>query len=114
MPGAIEGESSGNDLLVSQFYLEQPLGNADEARHIFCLECADGLGFSHPTAGGRRCPACQTLLSNPDDAVSTILNPTEDYKTSVLSGLDPNTVMESAGRALGFWAYQSTQEMYVT
>jgi hypothetical protein len=52
------------------------------------------------------------MLLNPDDAVSTILNPTEDYKTSVLSGLDPNTIMECAGRALGFWAYQITQEMY--
>ncbi|KAJ5674441.1 uncharacterized protein N7477_004375 [Penicillium maclennaniae] len=80
--------------------------------HIFCLGCADSLGLSLPTAGGRRCPACQTLLSNPDDAVSTILNPTEDYKTSVLSGLDPNTIMECAGRALGFWAYQSTQEIF--
>ncbi|KAJ5647825.1 cyclin [Penicillium lividum] len=80
--------------------------------HIFCVGCADGLGLSHPTADDRRCPACSTILSNPDDAVSTILNPTEDYKTSVLSGLDPNTVMECAGRALGFWAYQSTQEIF--
>ncbi|KAJ5539583.1 cyclin [Penicillium frequentans] len=80
--------------------------------HIFCVGCADGLGLSHPTADDRRCPACSTVLSNPDDAVSTVLNPTEDYKTSVLSGLDPNTVMECAGRALGFWAYQSTQEIF--
>jgi E3 ubiquitin-protein ligase CCNP1IP1 len=42
----------------------------------------------------------------------TILNPTEDYKTSVLSGLDPNTIMECAGRALLFWSYQTNQEMY--
>ncbi|OKP15034.1 E3 ubiquitin-protein ligase CCNB1IP1 [Penicillium subrubescens] len=94
MQGAIEGEGRGNDF------------------HIFCLGCADGLGLSLPTADDRRCPACQTVLSNPDDAVSTILNPTEDYKTSVLSGLDPNTIMECAGRALGFWAYQSTQEIF--
>ncbi|KAJ5756732.1 Zinc finger RING-type [Penicillium manginii] len=74
--------------------------------------CAGDLGLAHPTNGDRRCPACSTVLSNPDDAVSTILNPTEDYKTSVLSGLDPNTIMECAGRALGFWAYQSTQEIF--
>ncbi|KAJ5638579.1 cyclin [Penicillium herquei] len=79
--------------------------------HIFCLECADGSGLSHSAIEKRRCPACQTSLSNPDDAVATILNPTEDYKTSVLSGLDPYTIMECAGRALGFWAYQSTQEI---
>jgi len=45
--------------------------------------------------------------------VITNLNPTEDYKTSVLSGLSPNVIMECAGRALGFWAYQITQEVYV-
>ncbi|KAJ5584879.1 uncharacterized protein N7459_004679 [Penicillium hispanicum] len=84
----------------------------DRRCHIFCLGCADGLGLSHPSTDDRRCPACQTVLSNPDDAVSTVLNPTEDYKTSVLSGLDPNTIMECAGRALGFWAYQSTQEIF--
>jgi E3 ubiquitin-protein ligase CCNP1IP1 len=50
-------------------------------------------------------------LPNPDDVVVTNLNPTDDYKTSVLSGLSPNIIMECAGRALGFWAYQTTQEM---
>ncbi|OJK04358.1 hypothetical protein ASPACDRAFT_55849 [Aspergillus aculeatus ATCC 16872] len=69
------------------------------------------LGLSHPTSVDRRCPACQTILVNPDDAVATILNPSEDYKTSVLSGLDPNTIMECAGRALLFWTYQTTQEV---
>lgn len=82
-------------------------------RHIFCLPCADTLGLSRPTHGERRCPACQTVLVNPDDAASTVLNPSEDYKTSVLSGLDPNTIMECASRALVFWAYQTTQEMCV-
>ena len=52
-------------------------------------------------------------LPNPDDVVSTQLNPTEDYKTSVLSGLNPSIIMECAGRGLAFWTYQSTQEMYV-
>ncbi|RHZ63680.1 hypothetical protein CDV55_107251 [Aspergillus turcosus] len=80
--------------------------------HIFCLPCADTLGLSRPTHGERRCPACQTVLVNPDDAASTVLNPSEDYKTSVLSGLDPNTIMECASRALVFWAYQTTQEIF--
>ncbi|RAK76834.1 uncharacterized protein BO72DRAFT_430028 [Aspergillus fijiensis CBS 313.89] len=80
--------------------------------HIFCLQCASNLGLSHPTSVDRRCPACQTILVNPDDAVATILNPSEDYKTSVLSGLDPNTIMECAGRALLFWTYQTTQEVF--
>ncbi|KAF9893263.1 hypothetical protein FE257_011693 [Aspergillus nanangensis] len=79
--------------------------------HVFCLRCADSLGLSHPAPEQPQCPACQTILSNPDDAVMTVLNPTEDYKTSVLSGLDPNIIMECAGRALLFWTYQTTQEI---
>ena len=80
--------------------------------HIFCLGCADKSGLSHSREAERKCPACSTQLSNLDDAVKTSLQPTEDYKTSVLSGLDPTTIMECAGRGLAFWAYQTTQEMY--
>lgn len=80
--------------------------------HIFCLDCANRLQLSNPPPGQRPiCPACEVHLNNPDDAVITNLNPTEDYKTSVLSGLSPNIIMECAGRALSFWAYQSTQEL---
>lgn len=45
--------------------------------------------------------------------MSTQLNPTEDYKTSVLSGFSPSIIIECAGRGLAFWSYQSTQEMYL-
>ncbi|KAI0970290.1 hypothetical protein F4678DRAFT_480521 [Xylaria arbuscula] len=80
--------------------------------HIFCGDCATRLGLAsqrrdQPTA----CPACGTLLTNPDDAVITNLKPSEDYKTSVLSGLSPNVIMDCATRALSFWAYQVTQEI---
>ncbi|KAI5286124.1 hypothetical protein KEM54_000042, partial [Ascosphaera aggregata] len=76
-------------------------------------EFEESMTTSHFTVDQN--PQAFTLISvllNPDDAVSTILNPTEDYKTSVLSGLDPNTVMECAGRALAFWTYQTTQEIF--
>ena len=79
--------------------------------HIFCLICSENLGLSAPAGAGRACPACQASLPNPDDVVSTQLQPTEDYKTSVLSGLSPNVIVECAGRGLAFWSYQSTQEM---
>ena len=79
--------------------------------HVFCNQCSDSLGLTAPANVNRICPACQTALPQPDDAVSTSLQPTEDYKTSVLSGLNPSTIMECAGRALAFWSYQSTQEM---
>ena len=41
----------------------------------------------------------------------TTLNPSEDFKTSVLSGFSPNVVMECAGRALSFWAHQMSQDV---
>ncbi|RMD43741.1 hypothetical protein DV735_g1372, partial [Chaetothyriales sp. CBS 134920] len=53
-----------------------------------------------------------TPLPNQNDAVQTHVNPSEDYKTSVLSGLDPTTIMECAGRALAFWTYQTTHEIF--
>ncbi|KAF4337694.1 e3 ubiquitin ligase ccnb1ip1 [Fusarium beomiforme] len=81
--------------------------------HIFCMECAQRLGVTEQEADRRNtCPACHSQLTNPDDAVITNLNPSEDYKTSVLSGLSPNVIMECAGRALSFWAYQTTQDIY--
>ncbi|CAO1601304.1 hypothetical protein XANCAGTX0491_004971 [Xanthoria calcicola] len=79
--------------------------------HIFCSACSHSLGLDAAPTAHRTCPACETSLPNPDDAVSTQLNPTEDYKTSVLSGLSPSTIVECAGRGLAFWSYQSTQEI---
>lgn len=111
----VERKGRGHNMLVCYLPIQAiHSANADIIhRHIFCLQCADRLGLSIPGPRERRCPACQAVLSNPDDAVSTVLNPTEDYKTSVLSGLDPNTIMECAARALMFWSYQTTQEMCV-
>ncbi|TVY13576.1 E3 ubiquitin-protein ligase [Lachnellula arida] len=80
--------------------------------HVFCVECSNRCQLSGQRDGMRRiCPACDAYLPNPDDVVVTNLNPTEDYKTSVLSGLSPNTIMECAGRALSWWAYQTAQEI---
>ncbi|KAK8127409.1 hypothetical protein PG984_008517 [Apiospora sp. TS-2023a] len=84
--------------------------------HVFCTECAAQSGLAGPGSSSRHvqehvCPACHASLSNPDDAVIANLNPSEDYKTSVLSGLSPAIIMECAGRALSFWAYQTTQEV---
>ncbi|EMC91898.1 hypothetical protein BAUCODRAFT_58923, partial [Baudoinia panamericana UAMH 10762] len=79
--------------------------------HIFCIACSESLGLANANGAVRTCPACDTQLANPDDAVVTQLNPTEDYKTSVLSGLSPSIIMECAGRGLSFYSYQTTQEI---
>ncbi|KAK0944608.1 hypothetical protein LTR48_005697 [Friedmanniomyces endolithicus] len=87
--------------------------------HIFCVPCSETLGLasdpapahSSSSAHARVCPACETELAGLDDVVVTRLNPAEDYKTSVLSGLSPTIVMECAGRALAFFSYQTAQEI---
>ncbi|EPS43404.1 hypothetical protein H072_2637 [Dactylellina haptotyla CBS 200.50] len=85
--------------------------------HIFCSSCADNLLLKQATSSRHlgaitpTCPACHTELKNPDDIVKTNLNPTDDYKTSVLSGLSPNLILEIAGRGISFWMYQTTQEI---
>lgn len=85
---------------------------ANRQSHVFCIDCSTRCQLSGQRDGQRPvCPACNMNLPNPDDVVITNLNPTEDYKTSVLSGLSPNIIIECAGRSLGFWAYQTTQEM---
>jgi hypothetical protein len=79
--------------------------------HVFCTRCADSTGLSQAPNANRQCPACGTNLTNPDDVVVAGLNPSEDYKTSVLSGLSPTIIMECASRGLGFYTYQSSQEI---
>lgn len=81
--------------------------------HIFCLDCGSRTGLIGAAPDRRVCPACQTHLPRPDDAINTILNPSEDYKTSVLSGLCPEAIMECAGRGLSFWSYQMVQDLFV-
>ncbi|KAH7105728.1 hypothetical protein BKA62DRAFT_690708 [Auriculariales sp. MPI-PUGE-AT-0066] len=74
--------------------------------HIFCLPCATESFTANPQV----CPACECFLPEPDDCMSTSLHPTNDYKTSVLSGLGPSTIVDIAGRAMAFWSYQMHQE----
>ncbi|KAG8690326.1 hypothetical protein FRC08_010564, partial [Ceratobasidium sp. 394] len=68
-------------------------------------ECANELFGASQT-----CPACESSLTEPDDVVICSLHPTNDYKTSVLSGLSPALVLEISGRAISFWQYQIHQE----
>lgn len=78
--------------------------------HIFCLSCANThQSLTHPNPYPV-CPACETSLPEPEDVVCTSLNPSADYKASVLSGLHPSIILEIASRALNFWAYQQSME----
>lgn len=81
--------------------------------HIFCVSCAEATGLAtlDQHFGARVCPACNTNLPTVDDAVLTLVNPPDEYKTSVLSGMSPTIIMEIASRGMAFWHYQATQEM---
>jgi hypothetical protein len=50
-------------------------------------------------------------LANPNDVVVHGLNPSEDYKTCLLSGFSPMAITEVAGRGLAFCSYQASQEI---
>ncbi|PVH80378.1 hypothetical protein DL98DRAFT_459741 [Cadophora sp. DSE1049] len=80
--------------------------------HIYCPECANVLQLFSVRDGQRPiCTACDGQLSNPEDVVGVNLSPSEDYKSCVLSGLSPTVILECAGRALNFWAYQTNSEI---
>lgn len=114
VPRATRRSSRGDHVQVSSDNPNSRLALTDlSASHIFCLPCSETLGLANPDSAARSCPACNTHLANPDDAVVTHLSPTEDYKTSVLSGLTPGVIMECASRGVAFWSYQATQEMHV-
>lgn len=77
------------------------------------MECAERLGFAgQETEPRNTCPACQTQFNSPEEALIANLNPSDEYKATILGGLSPNIVMDCASRALRFWAYQTTQDMY--
>ncbi|RDA82791.1 hypothetical protein CP532_6282 [Ophiocordyceps camponoti-leonardi (nom. inval.)] len=80
--------------------------------HILCVDCMQQLDLdSSKPLEPAKCLACLCPLEKPTDAVMINLNPTEDYKTTALSGLSPNIIFECACRALNFWTYQRTQEV---
>ncbi|KAH6635234.1 hypothetical protein B0J18DRAFT_41408 [Chaetomium sp. MPI-SDFR-AT-0129] len=76
--------------------------------HVICSRCANnhGLAGSAPFT----CPVCRQSLGV-SEVCEQVLQPSEEWKSVALSGLSPTIVMECAGRALGFWSYQMTNQI---
>ncbi|KAI8338800.1 hypothetical protein EDC96DRAFT_523236 [Choanephora cucurbitarum] len=74
--------------------------------HIFCVECANTT-FSKSLV----CPACHANLTQNDDIILIELNPSEEYKSSVLAGLKPEVILDISMRAIAFYEYQTSQEI---
>ncbi|KDR83421.1 hypothetical protein GALMADRAFT_54739 [Galerina marginata CBS 339.88] len=95
-----------SELKCNRLSCRRPLTDKAVVVSVFAaIECANEL-FN----AARLCPACDTTLTEPDDVVVCSLQPTNDYKTSVLSGLAPSVILEICSRAISFWQYQIHQE----
>ncbi|XP_069187372.1 E3 ubiquitin-protein ligase CCNB1IP1-like [Procambarus clarkii] len=73
--------------------------------HIFCDTHGTPLA-QIPTV----CSACGAKLVDKTDVHRVNLDPSEQFKSMILAGLRPATVMEVCHRALAFWTYQMKQE----
>lgn len=94
-----------NNLKCRSFLSMEGQAVVTTCSHIFCISCATTL-----FASSLACPACNQSLQEPDDIVMTTLNPTNEYKASILAGLPPSTILEVTARAISFWTYQLSQE----
>lgn len=84
-----------------------------QSSHIFCIECFQQHGVVGQENQRRAtCPTCNAPLAKAEDIAIVRLNPTEEFKTNVLSGLNPGLIMECAGRGISFWVYQASQNLH--
>ncbi|KAI7824675.1 hypothetical protein BC939DRAFT_515604 [Gamsiella multidivaricata] len=91
-------------LLVASLRTPQEMADQD-LKYIFCVACAN-KAFGAALV----CPACEASLTQQDDVVFVELNPGQEYRSSILSGLRPEVIMEICTRAISFWTYQTSQE----
>ncbi|XP_050674323.1 E3 ubiquitin-protein ligase CCNB1IP1-like [Leptidea sinapis] len=77
--------------------------------HAFCVEHGK-REFKRNTENSLTCPACGSELRDKFDVIQADLKPSETFKSIVLAGLKPDTIMDVAMRAMSFWSYQIEQE----
>ncbi|OZJ03414.1 hypothetical protein BZG36_03598 [Bifiguratus adelaidae] len=56
-------------------------------------------------------PNVEIIDSRREDIIMMDLNPTEEYKSSALSGLRPEVILDICSRAVSFYSYQVAQEI---
>ncbi|XP_047484848.1 E3 ubiquitin-protein ligase CCNB1IP1-like isoform X2 [Penaeus chinensis] len=98
-----------NELLLCNFRrCRRPLDSVawvTFCSHIFCPE--DGRNLRQTPC---ECPACGAKLTLQSDILRVELDPTEQFKSMILAGLQPEVIMEVCHRGLAFWTYQVNQE----
>lgn len=77
--------------------------------HAFCIEHGK-REFKRNSDNLLTCPACGNELRDKFDVIQADLHPSETFKSIVLAGMKPDTIMDIAMRAMSFWSYQVEQE----
>lgn len=77
--------------------------------HAFCIEHGK-REFKRNPENTLTCPACGSELRDKFDVIQADLHPSETFKSIVLAGMKPDTIMDIAMRAMSFWSYQVEQE----
>lgn len=77
--------------------------------HAFCIEHGK-KEFKRNADNCLTCPACGSELRDKFDVIQADLKPAETFKSIVLAGMKPDTIMDIAMRAMSFWSYQIEQE----
>ncbi|XP_048489341.1 E3 ubiquitin-protein ligase CCNB1IP1-like [Plutella xylostella] len=77
--------------------------------HAFCVEHGK-REFKRNAENSLTCPACGNELRDKFDVIQADLHPNETFKSIVLAGMKPDTIMDIAMRAMSFWSYQVEQE----
>lgn len=77
--------------------------------HAFCVEHGKSE-FKRNAENSLNCPACGTELRDKFDVIQADLKPGETFRSIVLAGMRPDTIMDIAMRAMSFWSYQVEQE----
>ncbi|XP_065566612.1 E3 ubiquitin-protein ligase CCNB1IP1-like isoform X2 [Artemia franciscana] len=75
--------------------------------HVFCHSCGSKTLDKIPTS----CPACDTLLKKQFEALNLDLDPSDEFKSMIVAGLRPETILEIAQRGMSFWTYQKYQDL---
>ncbi|XP_014365973.2 E3 ubiquitin-protein ligase CCNB1IP1-like [Papilio machaon] len=77
--------------------------------HAFCIEHGQ-KEFKRNVENSLTCPACGSELRDKFDVIQADLKPSETFKSIVLAGMKPDTIMDVTMRAMSFWSYQIEQE----
>ncbi|KAH7823086.1 putative E3 ubiquitin-protein ligase CCNB1IP1 [Monocercomonoides exilis] len=74
--------------------------------HMFCLDCGKAHFQKNTT-----CPGCDKDVRGEGEVQLVDLNPSDQFRSMSLCGLDPETIMEMAARGLAFYSYQKQNEI---